>query len=167
MRKSHSNSGMWEYLDSIGVLEKGTDEEIKAAKRAYRKQYFLLQKRKQRTNKPEYTVAFSKTNGEHSRITEAAKKHNRTVTAFIRVAALAYITQTFVVPNAYQLARLEQLLSECLNEIKTIVRTKERHFWEREQRLELIEKRIGKLETQLNELITNPPLLNDHKNQIA
>lgn len=169
MTRRMRKSGMWEYLDSTGVLERGIDEEIKEAKRTYRKQYFLKHKRQQRQNKPEFTVTFSKENGQLERVTLASKRHKRTITAFIRLATLAYIDKTFVVPNAYQVAQLEQILSNCLNEIKTIVRSKEKYFWEGEQRLEQIEKRIIHLEGQINEVFRNPPILipDDHKNQIA
>lgn len=164
-----SKSGMWEYLDSVGVLEKGIDEEIKTAKKQYRKKYLLEYKRKQRANKPEYTVVLSKNNGEDERIILGAKKHKRTVSAFLRQATLAYLNQAFVVPNIYQVAKLEQLLSDCLNEIKVIARSREKYFWEREQRLELIEKRIINLESQINEVFRNPLLQtpDDHKNQVT
>ena len=162
-----NNSGMWDYLDSVGVLEKGTDEEIKAAKKAYRKKYFLEYKQKQRITKPEYTINFKKENGEHGRISLAAKKHNMTVTFFIRSAVLAYLDRTYIVPDRVQVARLEQLLADCLNEIKSIIKPRERYFWEREQRIELIDKRIQKLEMQIGEVFRNPPLLYDHQNQIA
>jgi hypothetical protein len=159
---------IWEYLNSVGVLEKGTDDEIKAAKRAYRKRYFLEYKQRQRINKPEYTITFSKGNGEHGRIITVAKKHKMSVPAFIHSAVLAYMNQTFVVPDRLQVARLEQLLSECLNEIKTIVREKERFFWQREQKFEAIEKRIERLEFQINDALRNPPLAkHDYQNQIA
>jgi hypothetical protein len=154
---------MWDYLDSVGVLEKGTDEEIKAAKKAYRKKYFLAYKQKQRSNRPEYTINFRKENGEHGRISLAAKQHKMPVSSFIRSAVLAYLNSTYIVPDRLQVARLEQLLSECLNEIKSIIKPKERYFWEREQRIELIEKRIQKLEAQVNEIFRDPPLMqNDH-----
>lgn len=166
MRRNR-NSKMWEYLESTGVLEKGSDVEIKAAKRAYRKEYFLLYKRNQRIKKPEFIITFSKESGEFDKITRAAKRHKMTVTGFVHSASLSYLTNTYLVPDRLQIARLEQLLSEALNEIKTIVHAKEKHFWEREQRLERIEKRIEKLEGQINEVFRNPPLLHDHKNQIA
>ena len=163
-----NNSGMWEYLDAVGVLEKGTDEEIKAAKKAYRKKYFLEYKQKQRSNKPEYTINFKKENGEHGRISLAAKQHKMTVTSFIRSAVLAYLNRTYIVPDRLQIARLEQLLSDCLNEIKSIIKPKERYFWEQEQRIELIEKRIQNLEAQVNDIFRYPPLMqNDYQNQIA
>ena len=167
MRRNR-HSKLWEYLESTGVLEKGSDEEIKAAKRAYRKRYFLEYKQKQRRFKPEYTIKFSKGNGEYASVTAAAKRHNLTITAFIHSATLAYLRNTYLVPDRIQIARLELLLSECLNEIKTIVKPKEKFFWERDRKLDAIEKRIEKLEVQINEVFRNPPLFShDRQNQIA
>ena len=83
---------MWDYLDTVGVLEKGTDEEIKKAKRQYRKKYFLEYKRKQRFTKPEYTVVLSKSKGEYERIVLAAKRHKRTVSAFPKDNRIRFVT---------------------------------------------------------------------------
>jgi hypothetical protein len=155
--KSHTKP-LLDYLDSLGILEQGSDAEIKAAKHAYRKHYLLAFKRKQRAARPEFTVNFSKDNGEYERIERAAKRHTMTVTAFVHSAALAYIDNTFLVPNREQVARLEQILSQCLNEIKTITSKKEKFFWEQEKKLDAIEKRIEKLEEQINNVFRNPPL---------
>lgn len=169
MSKRGNNKAMWEYLESVGVLANGSDIEIKAAKYAYRKKYLLNFKRKQRESKPEFTVNFSRDNGEFQRVASAAKRHNMALSGFIRLAALAYLDNSYLVPNREQIARLEQILSECLNEIKTIVHSRERYVWEREQKLESIEKRIISMETKINEIFREPPLLtnHDHKNQVA
>ena len=167
MSKNRTNKGLWEYLEATGVLEKGTDEEIKAVKHAYRKKYLLTFKQRQRAIKPEYTINFSKKTGEYDRVAQAATRHNMSLTAFTRSSVLAYLDRTYVVPNSAQIARLEQNLSECLNEIKTITQTKEKYFWEREQKLEAIEKRIEKLEVQINTIFRTPPLFNDRQNKIA
>jgi hypothetical protein len=168
MLRKGRHSKLWEYLESSGVLEKGSDEEIKAVKRAYWKQYFLEYKRKQRISKPEYTVYFSKENGEHTGVCLAAKQHKLTVTAFIQEATLGYLRNTYIVPDKIQIARLEQLLSDCLNEIKTIVKPREKYFWERDNKMEAIERRIEKLEMQINEVFRNPPLIShDRQNKIA
>ena len=166
-RKRKSN--LWTYLDGTGALERGNENEIRLAKKAYWKQYFSEYKKKQRAKCPEYTITFSKDKPDHELISHAAKKHKRTVTAFIRLATLAYINKTFVVPDPIKVARLEQILSDCLNEIKTIVNSKERYFWEKEQRLDLIEKRIIALEWHINDIFRNPTILNfnDHKNQVT
>jgi len=165
MRRNR-NSKLWEYLVSVGV-DTGSDEEIKSAKRAYRKKYLLNYKQKQRTVKPEYAVKFSKGNGEYEKVNRAAKMHSMTITGFIHSTVLAYISNTYVVPDRTQVAHLEQLLSDCLNEIKTIARPKEKYFWDRERKFEAIEKRIEKLEIQINEVFRNPPLLHDRQNKIV
>ncbi len=165
MGKSRRNSEMWKYLEQSGVLEHGSDEQIKAAKKSYRKKYMLAFKRQQRAAKPEYTVNFETHSGEHGRVKLAADKHNVSVSAFIRLAVLAYMEQRYIVPNARQIARLEQMLAECLNEIRTIVNAKEKWYWQREQKMEEIEKRIEKLEKQIDEVFRHPLLIADHDRQ--
>ncbi|MFH0866635.1 MAG: hypothetical protein V1904_10590 [Bacteroidota bacterium] len=159
MPEKAQNGGMWAYLDASGVLEKGTEEEIKAAKKAYRKQYLLNFKRKQRTSKPEFAVNLSKDNGEYSRISSTAKTHKTSIPAFLRMATLAYISKTYIVPDRLLVARLEQLLSQCLNEIQLIVKQKEKYFWGKEEKFKDIEKRIEKLEFEINEVFQQPPTI--------
>jgi hypothetical protein len=166
MRKRR-NSPLWAYLEASGVLVKGSDEDIKAAKRAYRKKYLSDFKKNQRNKTPEFAVRFSKDNGELERIAEAAKKHHLSVPAFLKCAAFAYLERTYIVPNRLLVAHLAQLLSDCLNEIKSISSHKER-FWERESKLDRIEKRIIKLEGDVSDLFRTPTLFsNDHQNQIT
>jgi hypothetical protein len=161
MRAIKKKSGIWAYLDAVGVLGKGSDEEIKAAKRTYRKEYILNYRRKQRIGKPEFIIWFSKSNSDYSRISIAAKQHRMTITTFIRYAALAYVNKIYIVPNKLQLAELEQLLARCLNEVQQIVRRKEKYHWEREQKFEIIEKRIGKLEYEITEILKKPITIED------
>ena len=147
---------MWEYLDSIGILENGSDEEIKKAKRDYRKIYFTKHKRRQRELKPEYTINFSKENGEYQKVAFTAKRHRMKTTTFLRTAILAYINKSYIVPDRLQIAELEQLLSQCLNEIQSIVKQKERFSYEREVKYEAIERKIEKLEDEINHVLKNP-----------
>jgi hypothetical protein len=153
--KKHQG-GMWEYIDSTGVLEWGNDEAIKKAKKAYRKKYFTKQKRKQRAVKREFTIRFSKENGEFIKIAHEAKQHNLKISEFLKSAVMAYIKQSFVVPDHWQVAELEQLLSQCLNEIQSIVKQKERYSFDREYKYELIEKRIEKLESEIHTVLKCP-----------
>ena len=170
MSKKNKN-GMLEYLDSIGILEKGTEEEINAAKKTYRKKYLLEFKQKQRQNKPEFNINFSKENGDFYKVKKGAEKHRCTITAFIHNATLAYISQTFVVPNILQIAQLEQILSDCLNEIQIVTKYREKYHWERDRKLESIEKIIEKVEQRIDEVFRKPTILtvsqHDHQNQIT
>lgn len=147
---------MWEYLESLGILEKGTDEEIKMAKKAYRKKYLANYKKEQRLSKPEFTINFSNENGEYDRVEHASKNHKMPITGFIRQATMAYISKTYVVPDKMGIAHIEQMLAGCLNEIQTIVRQKERYHFDREQKFEAIEKRIERLEEEIERFIKRP-----------
>jgi len=161
------NSSFWEFLNESGVLEKGNDEEIKEVKKAYRKKYFSEFKRKQRKNNPEFTIHFSKSNHEYEQIVRAAKKHNLSIPFFIKSASLAYLNRSYVVPNRLMIAKLEQLLSNCLNEIKSIS-IKRENFWERGQKLERIEKIISELEEEMTKVFRDPSLYShDHQNKIT
>jgi len=161
MPKNARKGALWAYLDAVGVLEKGTEEEIKVAKRAYWKQYILNYRRKQRTDKPEFIVWLSKKNGDYFKIFISAKQHKMAMTTFLRTAALAYVNKTFIVPDRLQLAELKQLLSNSLNEIQSIVKQKERYFWGKEQKFKDIEKCIEKLETDLTKKLEQPNTLEE------
>lgn len=166
-KKRKPKGAIWAYLEDSGILENGTEEEIKAAKKAYRKDYFLKYKRDHRSNNPEFTINLSRKTGEHSRIKHAAERHKMTVTAFIRSAALSYLDRQYLVPNESQIALLEQILSQCLNEIQRIVGVRERYHWERDQKFEEIEKKIEKLELEIDSVFRNPPLItHDRQNQV-
>jgi hypothetical protein len=154
--KNKHKGGMWEYLDSIGILENGTDEQIEKAKKDYRKIYFTKHKRVQRTLKREFTLRFSKEKGEYTTIELKAKQHRMKITAFLKSAVLAYINKTYIAPDRLKIAELEQLLSQCLNEIQTIVKQKEKYSYEREEKYELIEKRIEKLEEEISTILKCP-----------
>ena len=165
MRKVPHGTPLWKYLEACGVLENGTDEEIKAAKRKYRKIYLHHFKQKQRKVRPGFTVMLSKENGHYDNISLAAKKHSLAITAYLREAALAYTNQYYIVPDKMQLARLEQLLAQYLNEVQRIDPVKEKYSWEREQKYEAIEKSIVAMKVQIREALSNPPLASDHDTQ--
>lgn len=156
MKKSR-NRGMWEYLESIpGLLERGNDLEIKQHKILYRKKYLTEFKRKQRRERDEFMIDFAKDSVDYGLITNEAKKHNVSVPALLRSATLAYLKKTFIVPNKAQIAQMEALLSDCLNEIQSIIKRKERFYFDREQKYELIERRIVLLENEINNYLRQP-----------
>lgn len=161
MSKKNKKGGIWGYLEACGVLEKGTEDDIKTAKKTYRKIYLKNYRKNQRKENPEYTVRLSKSKGDYHKIINAAKKHKMPVSAFISISALSYINQTYIYPDRLILAELKQLLSNCLNEIQIIVKQKERYFWGKEQKFKDIEKRIEKLELEINNKLTQPYLLEE------
>ncbi len=156
-----NNSEMWLYLDALGILETGTAEEIKAAKKTYRKNYLLKYKQHQRASRPEFTIPLSKDNGDYSLIAASAKKHKMSIVAFIRSAAKSYINKTYIVPDRYQVAEIEQSLASCLNEIQAIAGKKERFFFDREQKYQLVENRIEKLGSEINGILRYPSTIEE------
>lgn len=163
MDKTVQNIGLWAYLESTGVLTNGTDAEIKAAKKQYRKQYILNYKRNQRIENVEYSILLSAKNGELEKIKTEADRHKTTNTAFLKLAVLAYINKTFIVPDKAQVAQLEQLLMKCLNEIKLL--SGSRFFKDGEKiKYELLAKRIEKLEIELSALFRKPPEIEEYIN---
>lgn len=95
-RKQKHTGKLYEYLEKAGALS-GTDVEIKAAIREYRKLYKAEWRRRKREANQEITVTLNP--HELQIITTAAKKHHRSHARFLKDAALAYCTQAFVVPD--------------------------------------------------------------------
>jgi len=155
MKNERRHTGMWEYLDSLGVLNTGNEEEIKRAKREYRKKYLFHYKRKQRQNNSEFIISFSKPKGEHKKIIDAAKAHHSSPTKFIKDAALAYLEKKYLVPNKEAVANLEYILSDCRNEIRKLSRNR---IMPVQEQIFSIEKRIDEMESGIGELFRNPPL---------
>lgn len=156
MKKSRKQ-GLWQYLESIeGLLETGDQNAINLAKKAYRKQYMASYKRGQRQNMSEFYVSLVKGSSDHDTISKGAKSYNMSIPAFIRQSALCYLQKKYLVPNKMQMMQIEQLLGECLNEIQTIARRKERFSFDRELKLEEIEKRIERMEKELSEYLREP-----------
>jgi hypothetical protein len=157
MRKIRHDSGMWKYLDELGVLEKGTEEEILAARRTYKKKYLLDYRRKQRKEGKEITVFFKK--GEEREISEAAKSHRMTINRFLKTATLAYLSQTYIVPDREVVAGLEQALIQILNEIQTLAKRSKILY---SLNPEAIEARIGRMEEMIAETLRTPPTIEQY-----
>lgn len=154
--------GMWDYLDKSGVLEWGTDEQIKQAKKEYRKRYLSEYKRAQRTRRKEFVISLDVINGEFSKIRKASATHNRSIPEFIKLAVLAYLDQRFLVPNPYQVARLEQMLAQILNEVHVILENDGNFYGNNNITLGILENRIEQLENEINRIFRNPELINSH-----
>lgn len=148
-----NKKGMWAYLESVGVLEKGNEEEIKKAKKEFKKIYIREYKRKEREAKMEFVVLLSKQKGELKTISEAAKGHKTSVSSFIKSSALAYCNKTFLVPDKEKVASFELALSDCRNEIIKLSKNKVLPIVEK---IAAIEKRIEKMELSLDELFRYP-----------
>lgn len=58
-RKTQSGTGLYDYLNSLGVLENGSDEDIKRCKEEYWKEYRKAWKKNKRQQSKRYVLLFS------------------------------------------------------------------------------------------------------------
>jgi phosphoribosyl-ATP pyrophosphohydrolase len=87
--KRKSNSGLYSFLESKGVLTEGTKEDIEEAKKQYWLKVHREYKRKRYKEQKSYTVFF--TNEEVKKILPKIDKDNGSVTNYIKQTALATI----------------------------------------------------------------------------
>jgi len=115
-RAIKKRSSIYQYLESSGVLDNGTIEEIKAARKKYWMEYKRLWRKDKRRKEKEFTVSFSK--DDLQLLTKVARRHKRKRTLFIKTATLAYINKTYIVPDEIEVRQIRQLLSMSYNSLE-------------------------------------------------
>ncbi len=166
MNKFRHTPNIHEYLDKSGVLVNGSEDEIKAVKKEYRKKYLLEYKRWQRKNKPEYTVHFSGEREEYGRLKKAATEHKMKISGFIKSAVFAYLSKTYLTPNREEIVRLELILGQIATGIRSLCSRKT--LWANtEERFGKIEELISKMENTVSETLRNPQTLEECLEKIA
>ncbi len=165
MKKVRRNSGMWLYLENLGVLSSGSDEQIKQAKLAYRKIYYRNHKRQKRKEGLEVLICLNKL--ERSHLEREAKRHGQKLPTFIREATLSYIRQVYMVVDRKVVAHIQQLLFQTVHEIQVIA--KQKHWFTNPSKFEKLEQIIEKLDNEIIQALTKPKVvetksINDYGN---
>ncbi len=160
MSKKGKHHALWQFLEASGVLNNGTPEEIQGVRRQYRKVYMREYKSQLRKVKPEFMVQLSKHNGDYGKVLTAAKRHKMSVTAFLRLATIAYIERKYLIPNNVLVGKLAALLESCLNDIRVITEIRSRvSLFTIEEKYSVIEERITRMETEIRNLFDFPSML--------
>lgn len=162
---TNRNSALWIYLEESGILEHGSPEQINAIKREYRRKYLKNYKSTRRKQGLEVVVTLSEK--ERERLHKQARRHQLSLPRFLRQSSIAFLNQTYLVPNAAQVARMEQALAECIREIQAIGKSRERRWLSQEWKIEALVAQVEKLSTQLTSALRYPPLQHDSQNQIT
>ena len=89
-KKSKYGIGVYEYLESIGVLANGSDFDITRCKEKYWKEYRKQWKKSKRLQSKSYEVQFSFK--ENHLIASKAEQHSLSITSFIKQLAIASST---------------------------------------------------------------------------
>lgn len=110
-KKGKIASGVYTYLQALGLLENGTEQAIKDAKVYYWATVYKNEwRRRKRKENAKYEVFLNEL--EQNTIVKNARLHNMTKTRYIKVAALAYSNAKYVVPQLDILFDVKTLLSE-------------------------------------------------------
>lgn len=105
-RKCKANDAFYDYLAPI--LETGDDADIETARREWRKQYKRNWLRQKRAKDKQFTVSF--TPHEHQVLQRGLKDHRYAAPQLIKRACLAYLQQSFVVPDQTVLTEFREAL---------------------------------------------------------
>ncbi|MBL7738472.1 MAG: hypothetical protein JNK14_04585 [Chitinophagaceae bacterium] len=114
-RKIKDGTGLYVYLNSIGILTNGTDEEISKCKKMYWTKYRKEWKKNKRQQSKAYTMLFSFK--EARAIAQKAEKLGITPTQFIKRCALS--RHNFIGPVLTGQMREQIML--CTHNIETIM----------------------------------------------
>ena len=139
-RRNDHKSSLYQYLDEIGVLENGTEEEIQTARALYWKNYKRLWRKQKR--KVEKELRTSWTADELKDLTKASKLHKMSRVKYIKSATIAYSNKAFIVPDKIEVRRIAQLLAMNYNLIQEMIDEKALHL----QTGKIILARINELE---------------------
>lgn len=108
-RKTNTKSGIYNYLEALGVLKNGDAATIKAAKALYYKNYKREWRKAKRNAQKSFEILLNDL--QLGIIGTAAKKHGRSKTSFIREAAIAYCNKQYLVPKLEVIFEIRELLT--------------------------------------------------------
>lgn len=156
MRKAKANSNLYTHLRNSGVLEFGNHEQIQYARKEYWREYKRVWKKDKRKKEKEFTISF---NPEEQKIlTQVAKRHKISRTAFIKQATFAYINNSFIVPDAMAVKQIAQLLAMNYNSVQELF---EKDKIDSHIGRVLLEK-ISQLEREILPLLHSPQSLEEY-----
>lgn len=86
MKRHNVNGSIYKYLDAIGVLETGTEEDIEVARKKYWTEYKRQWKKEMKKSRKSFEIFL--TLKEANIITQEAKKNHTSTTNYIKQSAL-------------------------------------------------------------------------------
>lgn len=118
MKRKNKQSGVYAYLNTLGLLENGSEVELSIARKEYWKKYqanWIRTKRKQ----AHLTVYFN--NKEFRIIKNAARNNKRSNTRYIKEAALAYARNIYLVPDLRFYMELSGTMTSIVSMLKAML----------------------------------------------
>ncbi|MBK7359031.1 MAG: hypothetical protein IPI45_07015 [Saprospiraceae bacterium] len=149
-RRMNSNTSVYSFLKSSGVLENGTHEQIQKARNEYWREYKRKWRKHQRKKNTEFAISFSQE--ELKELSTQAKRHKVSRTKFIKKACFAYINKSFIVPDIAEVRKISQLLSMTYNAIQESLESNKIEFKNGKDIME----RVYQLEREILPVLNNP-----------
>jgi len=118
-RKLNDKSNLFSFLNSSGVLENGTHDQIQKVRAEYWREYKRKWRNAKRKSEKEITISF--TQDEFKEISNESKRHKLSRTQFIKKVCFAYINKIFIVPDSKEVKRIAQQLSMTYNSIQGLL----------------------------------------------
>ena len=160
MRKPKQNSGLYQYLKQLGVLEKGTEEEIKQARRDYwRERDKAYKKRKRAAQKREIVLAFPADEINHIRFSAKAKGY--TIHDYIRSCVKTDISRQMVIPHRSLVAEILQVMQQCNNQLEAIKKKETKGWLVISRTYENVETVLQQTENRIINLLKQPQSLKE------
>ncbi|MBK9640043.1 MAG: hypothetical protein IPO72_01795 [Saprospiraceae bacterium] len=152
-RKLNDKSNLFSFLNSSGVLENGTHDQIQKVRAEYWREYKRKWRNAKRKSEKEITISF--TQDEFKEISNESKRHKLSRTQFIKKVCFAYINKIFIVPDSKEVKRIAQQLSMTYNSIQGLIEENSIEFKSGKS----ITDAIYKLERQILPALHNPKSL--------
>jgi hypothetical protein len=157
MRRVRKDTGLWNYLNKLGVLATGDDAAIVEARKTYWRNYRSEHKRKKRKQKLSFTLTF--TPKETQEMSVKAYAYGYRITKYIKACVRADIERSIVVPYPLVLREIEQLLLTYLNTVKEISERDMKGWLSSNRNYAALEETIQRVETIVLEKFRYPPPL--------
>lgn len=160
MRKSKRNSGVWNYLNQLGILETGTEDEIQAARKKYWNEYARLRQiKKRKAEKREIVVSFPADEINHVRSVAKAKGYS--IQNYMRACVKADMQHITVIPHSMLVAQVMQVLRQCYTQLEAIRQKEGKAWFAISGTYENVETVLNQTENILLDLLKRPKKLKD------
>lgn len=154
MRKPKSNSKLYQYLHSLGVLERGNEEEIEHARREFRKQYLTDYKQKYRKTKKHIEVILSPT--EHILLEGEARSVGMSLSQFLKQSTLHYISKQYMTPHPRTILQIKELVYHSYQKIEKIAEHEKKRWFGNLNQYETLKSIILDVHTSTKKTFENP-----------
>lgn len=159
MKRRNKSSGVYTVLAPL--LEKGaTEQELKCARKKYWAEYRKNWRKDSRKANKEVAITFDM--NEYRQISEGASKHHKNRTKFLKLCIFAYLNQTFVVPNEFEVKRLSQTLGMMYFDMQVLMEKKDLSF---DFKTEILH-RLEKMERDVLVTLHHPKLFEEYLTKV-